>query len=299
MDEENYLMANPDQAESLRKRYQLENKKNFTQITSNNAYKLAVASGKGGVGKSNIALNLAIALHKELDNPNKILLVDADINLSNLDILLGVNINKNIHHVFSEGLKIEDIIIEHKSGIYLLPATSGSMELLDKEIIAIDRIINVLNILENEYDIIIFDCAAGIDRFVLDFVRYADEAIIVVAPEQTSIIDGYAIIKLISLENEGKPINIVINRYNSSREANDIYEKLELVIGHFLNANINFLGKIENDLNICKAEKQQIPFILFQSYSGWSRSIRSISSKLYKKYINFKMDQKKIKNIGN
>ena len=297
MVENNYYLTKPDQAESLRKQYQVDRRKSFTQITKNNAYKLAIASGKGGVGKSNIALNLAIALLDKLSKPNKILLVDADINLSNLDILLGLNITKDLHHVFYEGLNIEDIIIKHKTGIHLLPATSGSIEVLDRESIAIDRIINALDTIEEKYDIIIFDCAAGIDRYVLDFVHYADEAIIIVTPEQTSIIDGYATIKMVNLKNQKKPINMIINRYNNLTEADEIYEKLNLVIDHFLNAKVNCLGKIENDLNIIKAEKKQIPFIITEPYSGWAKSLKNISNILYKKFMDFKADIKSKKTI--
>ncbi|MEA2103724.1 MAG: AAA family ATPase [Candidatus Cloacimonadota bacterium] len=284
-----------DQAENLRKSAQIIKKRESKLFDSNSAYKIAIASGKGGVGKSTMAMNIAISMQSIGRFAYKILLVDADINLGNLDIMLGLKLGKNLHHVFENDLNVEDIIVKHESGIDFLPATSGSIEILDNEEVAIDRILNVIRKLEKNYDIIIFDCPAGIDRFVLDFINFSDETLIVITPEQSSIVDAYASIKLAILENEDMPIHVVVNEVSGKNEGEEIFDKLNLVIKHFLSKEIILLGYTEKSEDCIQAEKKQIPVVKYKPNSSVAKNIKSISSAIFNKFKKFHSNKGKIK----
>jgi len=215
---------------------------------------LAITSGKGGVGKTNIVANLGYAFAAM---GKKVLILDADMGLGNLDVLLGIAPKYNLSHVFSGQLPIESIIEEGPGNLKILPASSGIQELTHLSAEQKILILSALDGLVEDIDILLIDTAAGISSNVMDFNVSAHEIIVVVSPEPTSITDAYALMKVLSLKYAEKCCKLLVNMVANVQEGLDVYRQLELVTHRFLDIDVEYLGCILYDEKVPKGIKRQ------------------------------------------
>ena len=243
-----------------------------------NSRVIIITSGKGGVGKTNIALNLAISLRK-LDK--RVVVIDADLGLSNIEVLSGVIPHYNFGDVVSSKIKLEAALTEGPLGIKFLSGGAGLTALADLTEKQIAVVVNNFGALDEISDIILIDTGAGISRNVISFVKASSEIVLVITPEPTSIADAYAIIKSLKRADIITPIlKLVVNMAQTYSEGLDIFEKLNKVTGQFLGVKLECLGVIPFDYSIPRAVKRQEPFCLCYPHSDSTKSIENISLKL-------------------
>ncbi|MGD8784141.1 MAG: P-loop NTPase, partial [Thioalkalispiraceae bacterium] len=184
---------------------------------------LAVTGGKGGVGKTNVAVNLGVALAQ---NGSKVLILDADLGLANIDIMLGLHPTANLHHVISGERTLEEIMVEGPEGIKIIPAASGIKDMAELSAESHAGLIQAFSELTQEVDTLIVDTAAGISDSVTSFTRAAQEVVVVVCDEPASITDAYAIIKLLSREHGIFRFRVLANMANGAQHGREIYNKI-------------------------------------------------------------------------
>lgn len=215
---------------------------------------ISVTSGKGGVGKSNVVSNLAMALSAQ---GKKVLIVDADLGLGNLDVLLGLSPAYNLNHVLNGEKSISEIIIDGPAGIKVIPAGSGVQEVTSLSQHDKLRLLDELDILEEQFDIMIVDTEAGISENVTYFTVAAQEIIVVVSPEPTSITDVYALIKLLATRYSEHHFKVLVNMAKDSEDALEVFRKLANVAGRFLDISLDYLGCVVKDEKVVEAVKRQ------------------------------------------
>ncbi len=239
---------------------------------------LAVSSGKGGVGKTNIVANLAYAFAKM---NKRVLVVDADLGLNNIDILLGLAPKFHIGHVLSGEKSVEEIIVDGPAGIQLLPAGGGLQELTqldgEKKVLLMEELDRV----SSGYDFLIFDTGAGVSTNVTYFCSAAHEILLVATTEPTSLTDVYALIKILHTKHAQKHFRMIINSVASEREAQLILRNLMAVTDRFLpNVSIKYLGYVLSDPNVPKAVRQQKAFMELYPYSKVSQCVDQLAQKM-------------------
>ena len=229
----------------------------------------AVTSGKGGVGKTSIAVNLGITL---AGAGMRVLLIDADVGLANVDLMTGVTAAHSIEDVLSGDASIFDALVDGPMNLTILPASSG-MGTIQEPGDNIDNFKKELLKLENAFDIIFIDTGAGISANVVDFVFMADEVVVIMTPEPTAFADAYAMVKLVSMKRPDLDVGILINMVQSENEAEKIYGKFNEIVRRFLGKEIHFRGSVARDKAVGEAVMRQVPLAL---YAGKSPSMRSI-----------------------
>ena len=252
----------------------------YRKMRGSNLRVLAVSSGKGGVGKTNFVANLAYALSKRGE---KVLVVDADLGLNNIDILLGLAPKKHIGHLLSGESNVEDIILRGPADIHLLPAGDGLQELTqlppEKKILLMDELDRV----SQGYDFLIFDTGAGISNNVTYFCSAAHETVLIATTEPTSLTDVYALMKTLHLKHAQKHFRMVINSVSSEREAKGVYNNLTAVTDRFLkDISVEYLGYILHDANVPKAVRQQKAFLELYPFSKFSVCVNELAEKISK-----------------
>ena len=215
---------------------------------------ISVTSGKGGVGKSNVVANLAMALAAQ---GKKVLIVDADLGVGNLDVLLGLSPQYNLNHVLSGEKSLPEIIVEVTPSIKLIPAGSGVQEYTSLGQHEKLRLLDELDMLEEEFDIMIIDTEAGISENVTYFTVAAQEILVVVTPEPTSITDVYALIKLLATRYSEHHFKVLINMARDSEDALEVFRKLANVAGRFLDISLDYLGCVVRDERLIDSVKKQ------------------------------------------
>ncbi len=215
---------------------------------------ISVTSGKGGVGKSNVVSNLAIALSAQ---GKKVLLIDADLGLGNLDVLLGLSPTYNLNHVMSGEKTVLEILIDGPAGIKIIPAGTGVQELTSLGQHEKLKLLDELDMLEEQFDIMIIDTEAGISENVTYFTVAAQEIFVVVTPEPTSITDAYALIKLLATRYSEHHFKVLVNMAKDSEDALEVFRKLANVAGRFLNISLDYLGCVVKDEKVVEAVKRQ------------------------------------------
>ncbi|NKB31555.1 MAG: P-loop NTPase [Pseudomonadales bacterium] len=215
---------------------------------------IAVTGGKGGVGKINLSVNLSLAL-SELDK--RVVLMDVDLGLANVDLLLGVKANKNISDVLTGECELQDILINATGGIKVIPASSGTQEMASMGPQEHAALINAFSSLDDEMDVLVIDTAAGISDTVISFVRASQEIILVVCDEPSSITDAYALIKILNRDYAIQRFRVVANMTRSDKEGRNIFNKLVHVTDRFLDVSLQFAGEIPFDDSVRKAVKKQ------------------------------------------
>jgi flagellar biosynthesis protein FlhG len=246
-----------DQAEQLRNIIKKQNQKRHI------ARVITVTSGKGGVGKSSISINLAMQMKKL---GKRVVILDADFGLANVEIMLGVRPQYNLADVLYRGKDVRDIITPGPLDVGFISGGSGIRELVDMSREQISMLVQKLYELDELADVIIIDTGAGISESVLEFVAVSSEVILVATPEPTSLTDAYALLKTLHKKEEFLPenttIKLIANRTFSTKEGNDLYEKLNVVSERFLNFKLEYLGNIPQDQNISRACIQQKPIVM-------------------------------------
>jgi len=216
---------------------------------------ICVTSGKGGVGKTNIVVNLAYSLTQL---GKKVVVLDADLNLANVDVLLGLTPRHNLHHVFLGEKTLKEILVKGPGGISILPASSGILELSDLTEEQKLYFLAEMSELGEEIDILLIDTAAGINKNVIYFTLAAEERVIVLTPEPTSLTDAYAMIKVLSSRHDVKKFRILVNSAHSEKEALAVFRQLTLVADRFLETlSLDYLGHIPFDKKLPQAVRAQ------------------------------------------
>ena len=241
---------------------------------------IAVTSGKGGVGKTNISTNMAIAYAKMGKN---VIVIDADLGLANVNVMMNIIPKFNLYHVMKKQKKMSDIIIDTEYGIKFVAGASGFSKIANMEEAERSDFIKELYTLA-EADIIIIDTSAGVSKNVLSFVAAADEVVVVTTSEPTAITDAYGIIKIIATEVENYDLNLkmVVNRVNSALEGKKIAERMIQIVAQFLNLKVEYLGFIYNDPAVEQAVLKQKPFFISAPKSKAASCLRHIVAKLEK-----------------
>lgn len=257
----NMIHGTGDQADTLRQL--ARNAKRATQsatvqqengASQNGIRVISVTSGKGGVGKSNVVANLAMAL---ADIGKKVLVIDADLGVGNLDVLLGLSPQYNLNHVLSGERSLPEIIVEVTPNIKLIPAGSGVQEYTSLGQHEKLKLLDELDMLEDEFDIMIIDTEAGISENVTYFTVAAQEIVVVVTPEPTSITDVYALIKLLATRYSEHHFKVLVNMARDSEDALEVFRKLANVAGRFLDISLDYLGCVVRDEKLIEAVKRQ------------------------------------------
>ncbi len=215
---------------------------------------ISVTGGKGGIGKTNMAINIAISLAKQ---NQRVMLFDADLGLANVDVLLGLKAKKNIHHVLAGECSLRDICIEGPHGISIVPSASGIQKMAEIGAHETQALIQAFSELTDEIDTLIIDTAAGISNQVLHFAYASQEVIVVVCNEPAAIADAYALIKLLNTEYRVDRFWLLSNMVRSHEEGQSIYAKMQHMTTRFLNLNLHFLGEIPFDDHLYLAVKHR------------------------------------------
>jgi flagellar biosynthesis protein FlhG len=256
-----------DQAKNLRKMLQMaSDPKMSTKV-------IAVVSGKGGVGKSNFSINFAIELSK---SGKKVLLFDLDIGMANVDILMGISSKYTILDMIERELSIWDIVEEGPEGLSFVAGGTGFSSLFQLNPRKLARFLQQLELINGQYDYIIFDMGAGATKDSLHFILSANEIIVVTTPEPTSVTDAYSMVKYIQLKDQEIPMKVLVNRAETLIEGKKTFSNLKLVTEQFLKKEITLLGIIPNDQIVFKAGKVQKPFILYAPSCKPSQAIKEI-----------------------
>eukprot|EP00828_Plagiopyla_frontata_P041389 TRINITY_DN5884_c0_g2_i10.p2 TRINITY_DN5884_c0_g2~~TRINITY_DN5884_c0_g2_i10.p2 ORF type:complete len:522 (-),score=93.53 TRINITY_DN5884_c0_g2_i10:1609-3174(-) len=267
-----------DQAESLRRLINDSNNANNTQKKNKKSSTkiITVTSGKGGVGKSNFVVNLAIELQKK---NKKVLIFDADLGMGNDDVLLGLYPKHNIFDIIFNSLKMQDIIIEGPAGISLIPAGSGINRVQELSTEERNLLLNELEKLE-EYDYLLMDTGAGISKDILSFISASEDLIIITTPEPTSLTDAYSLLKVTDKYKLKSKSKIVINRAFTKEEGKEAFNKMFKAVNKFLKIEVEYLGCILDDRKLVQSVRAQKPFILLYPNCDASKNIQEIASKI-------------------
>ncbi|MDG6777651.1 MinD/ParA family protein [Thiomicrorhabdus sp. zzn3] len=235
---------------------------------------LAVASGKGGVGKTNVSVNLGISLSKL---GNRVLLMDADMGLANVDIMLGLQTRYNLSHVLDGEKTLKQVIVEGPAGLKIIPAASGVKRMAQLTAMENAGIINAFSELSDELDVLIVDTAAGIADSVVSFCRAAQEVIVVVTDEPASITDAYALIKVLSRDYQVTRFRLLANMSRSEKHGRQLYEKLAKVSEQFLNVSLDYLGSVPFDNDLREAVQKQVPVTVGKPHSSAAQAFKEMA----------------------
>lgn len=265
-----------DQAQNLRNIIKSQN-----QIEARQARIITVTSGKGGVGKTSIAINLAIQFRQQ---GKSVIIFDADFGLANIEVMFGAIPKYNLSDVIYRGKTIKEIIVNGPMDIGFVSGGSGISGLGDLNCDQINFLVYKLKELESLADIIIIDTGAGISESVLGFVASSSEVLLVTTPEPTSITDSYALLKSLNtkvgFERENTEIHMIANKVVNYEDGKNLYNKLNVVVSKYLNINLKFLGIVPDDKNIIKAVMQQKPISLVNPNSEASRHFTMLAEGL-------------------
>ena len=238
---------------------------------------LAITSGKGGVGKTNIAANLAICLAA---SQKRVLLVDADWSLGNLDILMNLNNKYNIAHMLNGKKTLREIVHVGPQGVEIICGVSGLEDLANLTKFQRHRVLNELSELGNDTDTIIIDTAAGISKSVVGFCLAADQTLVVTTPEATAMTDAYAMIKVLVGNNYSGKISLIVNMAENIAEGKKIYQQISNVATRFLNTHIYDAGVLLKDDRLIAAMRQRKPVVLAYPKAKVTSSLVALAAKL-------------------
>lgn len=269
-----------DQAEGLRNII----KKQEPQPAKHTARVITVTSGKGGVGKSSVSVNLAISLSRM---GKRVVLLDADFGLANIEIMLGIRPKYNLADLMFRGKNIKDIITYGPENIGFISGGSGINEMANLTREQVFYLIQKMEELDQLVDVIIVDTGAGIGDSVLEFVAASSEVLLVATPEPTSITDAYALLKSLNRCSSYQPgttvVKMIANQVRDNRDARELFEKIGVVVNKFLDIEIEYLGEIPYDSNMSKAVMRQEPITITDSESSAAKSVRKIAYALENK----------------
>lgn len=263
-----------DQADRLRniiKKHEIEAREKTARV-------ITVTSGKGGVGKTSLSVNLAIQLSRL---GKKVVIMDADFGLANIEIMLGIRPQYNLTDLMFRGKDINDIITYGPERVGFISGGSGIKEMANLDNDQVFQLINKMYDLDRQADVIIVDTGAGIGNSVLEFVAASEEVLLVVTPEPTSITDAYALLKSLNRNSSYKPgktvVKMIANQVRNEKEADELFDKLGIVVNKFLNIDIDYIGAIPYDINMQKAVMRQQPLSMAMPNASAARSVEKIA----------------------
>lgn len=237
---------------------------------------IAVTGGKGGVGKTNISANLGIAMS---EIGRRVMLLDADMGLANLDVVLGLHAKLNLSHVMRGEASLEDIIVTGPKGMKVVPGASGIQHMAEMSPAENAGLIHAFSEVANDVDVLLIDTAAGISDLVISFSRAAQEQIVVVCDEPASITDAYAIIKLLNREHGVSRFRILANMVKTVQEGRDLYNKMCRVTDQYLDVMLSYMGSIPYDEQLRKAVKSQKPVVEAFPRSRVAQAFKNLAKK--------------------
>ncbi|MFP4416470.1 MAG: MinD/ParA family protein [Fibrobacterota bacterium] len=239
--------------------------------TVQSAHAISVCSGKGGVGKSNIALSLALALTKL---GKRVLLFDADLGLANIHVLLGIAPVNNLSHFISGNVALEDIVCEGPAGISILPGATGLTEIANLQQSHLQAVLQKLGTIEQQYDMLLLDIGAGVSSQTIQLSAYADTALLVMTPEPTSLTDAYATAKIL-IQKGTTRIRVMVNMAGDEKEGRAIFEKLSQLTRKFLHAKLELAAVLPIDRTIPRLVRMQKTMMLERPSSPFAVRIRN------------------------
>ncbi|GLS84131.1 MinD/ParA family ATP-binding protein [Paraferrimonas haliotis] len=246
-------------------------------MTLNGVKVIAVTGGKGGVGKTSTAINTAVAL---AEKGKRVLVLDADLGLANVDVMLGLRADRNLSHVINGECGLDDILLEGPSGIQIIPATSGYQSMVELSAKQHVGLIRAFSEMRSECDVLIVDTAAGISDMVLSFARASQDVMVVVCDEPTSITDAYALIKLLSRDYGVFRFRVVANMVRSLREGQELFAKLSRVTDRFLDVAIEQVATIPFDDNLRQSIRKQSVVVTAYPNSPAAIAYQGLASKI-------------------
>jgi flagellar biosynthesis protein FlhG len=238
---------------------------------------LAVSSGKGGVGKTNVAVNLGVSL-SELGR--HAVLLDADLGLANVDVLLGLQPKFNLSHVLSGERSLDEILVEGPSGLKIVPASSGIQRMSELTTAEQAAVIRAFGEMNQDIDVLLVDTAAGISGGVVNFVRACQDIILVVCDEPTSLTDAYAFIKLLNRDYGVHRFQILPNMVQDYQQGQALFGKLCRVTDRYLDVTLDLLGVVPRDEQLRKAVQKQTPVVVAYPHSKAARAFRALALKM-------------------
>jgi flagellar biosynthesis protein FlhG len=238
---------------------------------------IAVASGKGGVGKTNVSVNLGVALASQ---GKQVLLLDADLGLANVDVMLGLHPQYSLQHVLDGSKSLTEIIVEGPSGLKIIPAASGVQKMAELSPVEHAGMIQAFSELDQHIDILMIDSAAGIADSVTSFTRAAQEVIVVVCDEPASITDAYALIKLLSRDHKVEHFHIIANMTRTVQEGRELFNKISLVCDRFLDVTLDFMGIVPFDEDLRISVKKQRAVVEYLPRSKAATAFMHLAKKI-------------------
>jgi flagellar biosynthesis protein FlhG len=261
-----------DQASSLRV---------MARRTAKRAQTIAITSGKGGVGKTNLAVNLATVLAAMR---RRVVLLDADLGLANADILCNVQPRFNLAHVVAGQRELAEVLTPVPAGFSLIPGASGLAKMADLTEVERKRIVAELEFVDETADALVIDTGAGIGRNVLSFATTADHVVVVTTPEPTAITDAYAVMKVLvrcgTVDGGGAKISVMVNMARDRDEALQVHERIASVARQFLKTDVAFSGYVVNDDAVRQAVRKRVPFVQQSPNSAAARCVQAWANRM-------------------
>ncbi len=250
------------------------------QLSRSRVRKLVVTSGRGGVGKSNLATNLAVALGQRGAH---VVLVDGDLAQANLDLLLGAHPRWDLSHVLAGEKSVEEVVVQGPEGVTLVPAASGAPELAELDDFRRELLLRSLSFADESADLMIIDTATGMSRQTLELCRSAHDLLVVVTPEMTSCSDAYGLVK--TLQKEGalmRAPRLIVNMATSPEESEEAANRMQLFARHFLRLEVEVLGTVPYDPSVSRAARNQEPVTIAWPDSPAALAYRALAARLWK-----------------
>lgn len=241
------------------------------------AKRICISSGKGGVGKTSFAVNVAASLAQK---NKKVLLIDGDLGLANVDVLLGLSVRHTVRENIEEGRDLATLLLPVAAGFHVLPASSGVPEMANLSFEEQSRLTRALETVMDRFDFVLIDTAAGIGDAVLWFNAWADASVVIVSPDPTSLTDAYALIKVLATRHGKKTFHLVINSVRSQKEGKEVFEGLRAVLAKFLGIIPHPLGIMPQDSAVVRAIRSRRPFLLEAPESKASLAVLQIADKI-------------------
>ncbi len=238
---------------------------------------IAITSGKGGVGKSNIAVNLAIRF---AGAGKDVVLLDADLGLANADVLCNIDLQANLSHVIARKKELREVLTRGPGGFQLIGGASGLARMADLSDDDRQRLVSALVELEEQTDVILIDTGAGISPNVLSFTRAADHVLVVTTPEPTAITDAYAVIKVVSRESSDRRISLLVNQVRSRIEGRIVHERIAKVARQFLGVTVLDAGHMMADEQVSMAVRRRTPFLITHPHCPAGQCIYQLAMRL-------------------
>lgn len=238
---------------------------------------LAITGGKGGVGKTSLAVNLAIALSR---NGNKVCLFDADTGLANINVMLGLHPAYTLEHLFTGEKSIQDIVIEGPEGIQIVPGASGFAQCVELDVGQQQRLVSSLQSVEPHYDYMLVDTAAGISPTVLHFIAASQIAALVVTPEPTSLTDAFSLLKVLKRRGYRRKVQVIVNMSANSSQAEKVFRRFSHAVDKYLQLKTEYLGSVWMDESMRTAVTLQRPVALFPKHDPSARSFYRLAERI-------------------